>query len=314
MFGFIKRYFHNALQGGKASFETLRFMWQRKIYFLLPIINILIFLIVLAGDIGLLLLIIRNLKGIPSGIITLIWLPFFIVSLSLVNTLISATTVNYTFAQLNENPIGLFESFKQSMSKFWALLKWSCVNGFINILTSKNNNSSGMMGMGFFWFLSLSWRMLSFFVIPILITTDMGIFVSIEKSYHIMKDHFGLNSGALVSFSIIKGVVGRTLLLLIFILMIGISFAINPKIAHQLITFIKLMGSSSKPTMKLFLTNHKAIAPLVMIPIGALGVVSMILATAKDIFRTAIYQYSQGKSTGPFSSVLIKESVISSKK
>lgn len=145
--------------------------------------------------------------------------------------------------------------------------------------------------------LDLSWTMITFFIFPIIATTNKGLFENMQESYTIMKNNFGLNSGALATFSILHGVVGRIIFTFCFSTAFFGLFIFQPTVINTFYAFIYTLIKTGHGTLE-DLTVVKT-----LIGVGALSMASAsaLMATARTIFKTAVYQCTQGKPSGPFS-------------
>ncbi len=330
MFEKLKSFFSNTTTGSKASLETLHFMWQHKTYFLFPFLKVIgiclsLFTIILTGcfiafaDKGFMFFTHLHAEGASISLngttITLLVLLFPLAALLLTfsGVVIEGMTHFYTDALLNEQPISLWQSVKLTLKKTGTLIGWSIISLIVYIFTSQRDKKQSSFVTTLLWFASLSWYMVTFFVMPLMLSDNKGIFASLKESYTLMKDNFGLNTGALVTFSVLKSGTLLTIQLLIFLGLMSVAIITHPVLFYYLVNLIKSFFTTtstySDTSIPLTHRDTQALITTLFMIIPITLYFSSIFSTAKTIFKTATYRSLKGNTTGPFSNVLIKDAV-----
>jgi hypothetical protein len=200
----------------------------------------------------------------------------------------------YTNALFENNSIGILTSAGRALSRFFAIVEWAFVDAIIGTivraLRRKNNNEgliasiiSRLLGAT----LELGWNVLSFFVIPLLAFEELSLFATIEESGNILKKTWGESAGA--TFNI--GFLGIGWLFGWYLLFFG-PFTIYCKY------FLERPVVQEKAVFLTIFAVTAFVIPLL--------IVGIIISTVKIIVKTALFNYTRNKPTGPFENNLLK--------
>lgn len=328
MFEKLKSFFSNTASGGKASLETLHFMWQHKTYFVFPFLKIIATLLCLSVIALMGLLIAFSDRGFvffrhlhPEGmhislsttsvILLILLFPLAAVLLTFSRSVIEGMIHFYTHALLDEQPISLWQSAKLTLKKTWVLIAWAIISLIVHIFTSQREKRQSSIINTLLWFASLSWYMVTFFVMPLILSEDKGVFKSLYESYTLMKENFGLNTGALVTFSVLRSGTLLTIQLFIFLGLLCVTALTHPALLYAVINTIRsAFTDSSIEHIVLSAQDIQALLTALFIMIPVCMYFNSVFATAKTVFKTAVYRSLKGELTGPFSKVLIKDAVL----
>lgn len=200
----------------------------------------------------------------------------------------------YTNAIFENNPIGTLTSTGRALYRFFAIIEWAFIDAvvgtIVRALRTKNNNEgliatiiSRLLGAA----LELGWNVLSFFVIPLLAFENLSLFATIEESGNILKKTWGQSAGA--TFNI--GFMGIGWLLSWYLLFFGpftvyCKYFLERPVAQEQAVFLTIFAVTA------------FIVPLLIIGI--------IISTVKIIVKTALFNYTRNKPTGPFEVDLLK--------
>ncbi len=200
----------------------------------------------------------------------------------------------YTNAIFENNPLGVFTSAGQALSRLVAIAEWAFIDALVGTivraLRTRNRKTgllialiSRLLGAT----LELGWSVLTFFVIPLLAFEDLSLTATIKESGTILKKTWGQSAGA--SFNI--GLVGMGWLFCWYLFFFG-PFTIYCKY---------FLEKPVTPEKAIFLTIFAVMAfiipPLIM---------SIIISTVKTVVKTALFNYTRNKPTGSFEPNLLK--------
>ncbi len=200
----------------------------------------------------------------------------------------------YTNALFENNPISTITSAGRALSRLFAIAQWAFVDAIVGtivkIVRRKNNNEGfiasilrSLLGIA----LELGWNILTFFVIPLIAFEDLSLMATIEESGSIIKKTWGPSAGA--TFNI--GFMGIWWLLGWYLLFFG-PFTIYCKY---------FLEEPVMPEKALFLVIFAVLA--FTIPLLIMGIIT---STVKIIIKTALFNYTRNKPTGPFEADLLK--------
>lgn len=225
-----------------------------------------------------------------------------LISVSLATLFINAylhVALSYYVANQFENKeVGFFESLWRALHRIFTIIAWVLLTWTVGVLLSRSDNQRGIGAIIMNVIssaLSLGWKVLTFFVIPIIALQDLGIIKTIEQSGRTMEKTFGQNVGA--TFAL--GAANFVLFSVVSALCWGPTYllwqAYLPAHNHY----------GAIPTIPLILIILLALLPFfIVIP---------ITSAAKIIFQVASYHYAINKPTGPFDPHMIAASFTTQK-
>jgi hypothetical protein len=192
----------------------------------------------------------------------------------------------------------IFKALIRALSRFFTLLFWTIINFFLGMIISRlESQRKGIIGfllrqLGHL--LSLAWSILTFFVIPILAIKDLNIIDTIKESGNTMKQTWGENLGATFNIGLVHG--------LIYLLLTSAIGLLVSAFGYNLIAI--LIHGNPLPEDQVY--NFMFWVAIILVAPSLL--LSPLFTTAHTLFRTAIYQYTLNRPTGPFSESFIKQS------
>ncbi len=236
---------------------------------------------------------------------------FWIVFL-FVNPLMQVALSYYVSKTLQDEEVGFFSALFRAVSRIFTIILWVLLNIIIgNIIESiagnpnqQNSNSPSFVRSLISGLLTLAWRALTFFVIPIIALEDFWPIKTIEASGAAMKKTFGETVTATFSLGAFNHILS-SIVFLFLLTIAGLFWLVGGP--SSLSFFIIDMPLHSNPsTISLW--------GQVLMYIGSFTffLVTPVTMAATVVFKTAAYHYSQHKPMGPFSETDIKESFIGS--
>lgn len=164
---------------------------------------------------------------------------------------------------LNGEATNLADGLSFANSRLDKILGWSVLAATVGTLLQLLHNT-GKIGDIISKIIGVAWSVLTFFVVPVLIFEDRGVFDSVKESGRLMKEKWGESIAANASFGIFH--------FLGFILAIVIGF---------------MLGS-----VNVFLGIITAVLMIL--------VISTFFATAQTVFVAAVYNRVKGRPIGDF--------------
>jgi len=116
-----------------------------------------------------------------------------------------------------------FNNAKKHVGKIFV---WALVSATIGLVLNLISERSGMLGKIAAALIGMAWSLLTFFVIPVMIFENIGVFESIKKSGHLFKKTWGENVIAQFSMGFIFAILGILGIIPIVISFLTGSFAI----------------------------------------------------------------------------------------
>lgn len=200
----------------------------------------------------------------------------------------------YTNAFFEGMPLGFFGSIAHAFLRLFAIAQWAFIDSVIGTLVkalrTKNKNEgilfsilSQLVGTA----LQLGWNVFTFFVIPLLAFENLSTIETIKESAEILKKTWGPTAGA--TFNI--GFIGLGWLLTWYLFFFG-PFTVYCKY------FLEKPVATEKTVFLIICGSMAFIVPLILM--------SMLVTTVTTIVKTALFNYTQQKPTGPFAADLLK--------
>ncbi len=225
---------------------------------------------------------------------------FLFLFISITSSVITKVALSFYTAQLFEGkPASIRASFVRSFHRLQTIIGWAffdaTIGTFLSALRSeKKGLSMSILALILKTTISISWSIISFFVVPLIALQDYGLIDTIKCSTETMKKTWGETIGATFNVNLI-GALFITLWYTLFFgsLYLIITYAQPHPLPTQNILFIGILGITG-----------------IIIP---LFVVMLIMTTVTTILKTALFNYTQNKPTGPFDKQLLKNSFIEKK-
>jgi len=219
---------------------------------------------------------------------------FFLFLTTIFSTLMKVSLSIYAESIFENSPIGVLSSLGHAFSRLWAITQWAFVDSVIGtlvkMLRTKDKNDgilfnilSNIVGAA----IQLGWNVFTFFVIPIIASENLSVIPAITKSSETIKKTWGPAAGA--TFNI--GFLGLGWLLTWYLVFFG-PFTVYCKY------FLGHPTPAGTVIFLIILGLMAFIVPLIL--------VSMMTTTVTTIVRTALFNYTQQKPTGPFTPDLLK--------
>lgn len=224
-----------------------------------------------------------NLSPTTEKIIAGIFGFLFYLTANLIIIFFNSVLVLAVNNRLNHQETSLGVAFRMAFSKFGLIFKWSLISATIGLVLRHIEERIGIIGQWIINFIGLTWTVVSYFAIPVMVIENKGPFDALKESAQILKKTFG---ESLLGFGGISLIFILAYLLLGGIITFSFTFWQDPEFA-----LLAKMGS--------IIT---AVILLIMI---------LLHSTLVTIFRVAIYRYaSSGNTLGNFTPELIESCVI----
>jgi hypothetical protein len=293
---------HDSVTSGvSASISLLSYAWHQKKLLTLATIRIASFLCVLPffGKDGYRLFThAKDSIGLKFlEIFVLIALMFVCFFLSNIFELMATHSI---FAELDKQPTTFKASFHKAWNTKWMVFKFTLLDFLMSFLTRRGRSEDGaterkpsaiaLFATIFAALAALSWKVATYFIMPVLSEEKDSIISAIKKSARTMKESFGHVVGFHLGVAALDAVL--------------ICVALAP----MLIIFLAMWISVS---LKIVRARY-FIFPFVLSLTFAAGcgiMLAIIHTVMQWIFTCLAYNYTQNKSTGPFDKDFIRSAI-----
>ena len=230
----------------------------------------------------------KKLLAFPvlSGIVTLIVILSFILPLVLVGSFLNSSGVLFYVllfafyvvsyfvviffntaliacvnAKLQGKDMSVGEGLSNSAQHLPAILGWAVLSATVGIVLHALERRSGLLGQIVLSVIGGAWALVTFFVVPVLILEDKGVFASLGESFGLVKKTWG------------ESIVGSASLAIIFV-------------AIGIVGFLGVLATIFIGNMAVFLIALVLFLILVVI-------LAVIYSAMQGIFVTALYTYAK---------------------
>lgn len=260
----------------KISFATIN---RNKSLLLFPVFSVISLVLVLASFFGggfiLLGDEIQNLLDNDQyggaaglGIVFVYYLiNFFII------VFFNAALIHCAIKILNGEETSLGDGISFALSRLGKIFAWSVLSATVGTLLQWLQNA-GKIGEIIASLLGVAWSILTFFVVPILVYEDKGVFESVKASGQMMRAKWGESLAANVSFGIFH-FIGLLLSFGLAILLFQVSWVLG-----------------------------------IVVGITAVLLISTVITAARTVFVAAVYNHVSGRPTGDFDGAALDSAFI----
>ncbi len=217
----------------------------------------------------------------------------FIILQSLLNNILHTAISAYAAQTFENKPASLFSALTRAVSRISTLLLWTLLSLTVGLVISstqrKNNSFTSMATSILGTLLNIAWSILTFFVIPIIAIKNLGLIDTIQDSAKAIQKSWGESLGATFNIGAIR----------------FIAFALLSSVTGLIVSswtginFLHLFLNKEMPTDPQQLESF-FFGIIFIIGLPAV-IINPIISAATVIFRTALYQYTLQRPTGPFS-------------
>jgi hypothetical protein len=260
------------------SIELFRTSWgvlmADKKLLVFPLLSGIVSLIVLATFI--LPLIIGQFFGaiIFYGALFVFYLVSYFVVIFFNTALVSCVN-----AKLQGRDMSVGEGISNALAHFTSILGWALVSATIGIVLHLLRERGGMIGKIASSIVGGAWGLVTFFVVPILVLEDKGVFDAIKESTALIRKTWG------------ESIIGSGSIMLVFVV-IGI------------VGFLGVLAT-------LLLGSFTVFGIALVLFIALVIVIAVVAAAMQGIFVTALYSYAKtGTVPSAFRSDLIQNAFV----
>jgi uncharacterized membrane protein len=203
------------------SFELVKTSWNilmdDKKLLVFPVLSGIVTIIVLL-TFALPLLVTHAFAGMAHagpvayyGILFLFYVISYFVVIFFNTALISCVS-----AKLNGKDMSVGEGLSNSAKHLPAILGWALVSATVGIVLHLLERRSGLLGQIVFSLLGGAWALVTYFVVPVLILEDKGVFASLGESFALIKKTWGesiVGSAGMAVVFVVIGVIGALVVL-----------------------------------------------------------------------------------------------------
>lgn len=186
----------------------------------------------------------------------------------------NAALIHCAIKVLNDEETSLSDGISFSFSRIGKILGWSVLSATVGTLLQILHNM-GKIGEIIASLIGIAWSVMTFFVVPVLVYEDKGVFEAVKASGRLMKEKWGESIAANASFGIFH-LIGIVIAVLIFYALMSVNFILALAIGLLIILFV-----------------------------------STVAAAARTVFVAAVYNHVIGKPTGEFDGDMLDSAFIS---
>ena len=231
-------------------------LMQDKKLLLFPLLSGIVSLIVLATFIVPLII-----GGIFGDLVFYIALfAFYLVSYFLV-IFFNTALVSCVNARLQGREMPVGEGLKNALNHVGSILGWALVSATVGIILQLLKEKGGAVGKIAASLFGGAWGLVTFFVVPILVLEDKGVFESIRESASLIRKTWG------------ETIIGSGSIMLVFVIIGIIGFVAT--LATLLLGSLTIFGIA------------------LILFIGFVIVLAVVAAAMQGIFVTALYTYAR---------------------
>ncbi len=199
---------------------------------------------------------------------------FYVVSYFVV-IFFNTALISCVNAKLNGKVMSIGEGLSNSAKHLPAILGWAIVSATVGLVLHLLEERSGLVGQIVLSLVGGVWSLVTYFVVPVLVLEDKGVFASVKESFSLIKKTWG------------ESIVGTASILIVFVI-VGIIAAVG--------LFATLfLGSAA-----IFFAALALFLLLVVI-------LAVVYSAMQGIYVTALYTYAKtGSVPSMFSPDLIQ--------
>jgi hypothetical protein len=135
---------------------------------------------------------------------------FYLVSYFVV-IFFNTALVSCVNARLHGKEMSVGEGLKTAMNHFISILAWALVSATVGIILQILREEGGYIGKIAASLVGGAWGLVTFFVVPILVLEDKGVFDAIKESTNLIKKTWGetiIGSGSIMLVFVVIGIIG----------------------------------------------------------------------------------------------------------
>jgi hypothetical protein len=188
-----------------------------------------------------------DLSSISSVLYYVLLFVFYLVSYFVViffNTAL-ITCVN---ARLNGRDMTAGEGLSNAVRHIGPILAWALISATVGLILQIIHDKAGFIGQIATSIVGGVWSLITFFVVPIIILEDKGVFDSVKESVSLIKKTWGesiIGSGSIMLIFIAVGVAGFLLVMATMFLGNMIIFNIAVALFIILVVILAIVGSAT---------------------------------------------------------------------
>ncbi len=144
-------------------------------------------------------------------------------------------------AKLNGGDMTVGESLSAAAKHLPAIIGWAVVSATVGLVLHLLEERSGLIGQIVFSLVGGAWALVTFFVVPVLVIEDKGVFESIKESFGLIKKTWGesiVGAGGMAVVFVVIGVLGG--LCVLGTLFLGIELLFYAALALFLLMIVVL--------------------------------------------------------------------------
>lgn len=135
---------------------------------------------------------------------------FYVVSYFVV-IFFNTSLISCVYGKLNGKPVSVGEGLSNSLKHLPAIIGWAIVAATVGLILNLLQEKAGFIGDIVLALIGGVWSLVTFFVVPVLILEDKGVFDSLKESLTLIKKTWGesmIGAGSIAIIFIVIGIIG----------------------------------------------------------------------------------------------------------
>ena len=178
---------------------------------------------------------------------------YYLISFTII-TFFNASLIHCTTKILNGEETNLQDGISFSMSRIGKIISWAVISATVGVILQIIQNT-GKIGEIISSLIGMAWSVVTFFVVPILIYEDIGVFDSIKSSTQLIKQKWGESLSGNFSFGLMY-VIGLFAAIAIGVLFSMVNPILGTGVVITLILTLAIIFSAAKNVLVAVIYNH----------------------------------------------------------
>lgn len=259
--------------GWNLAMDSFSVIKKNRSLIIFPILSTLSLVLIMGSFVGGIQVTIGidNLRNINPFVLYFLSFIFYFINYAVI-VFFNMSLIYCTQKILGGAEVSLNDGIQFSLSRLGQVLFWALISATIGVILRNIEDKNSGIGKFIAGIFGMLWALATFFVVPVMVYENLGVFKAIERSISLIKSTWGERIGAKFSFHLIG--------VLIFIA-VGVPLGLLTIPLNAVLGFI------------------------VLISLGL--IVASIISAAEAVFTAAAYQYAIGKPVEGFNRFGLKD-------
>jgi len=178
---------------------------------------------------------------------------YYLINFSII-VFFNAALIHCAMKALNNEEVNLGDGLNFAFSRIDKILGWAVLSATVGTLLQLLHET-GKIGQIVASIIGIAWSILTFFVVPVLVYENRGVFDSVKESGRLMKEKWGESLAANVSFGFLN-FIGILIALALGYVLASIHIALGIGVAVVLILLITIVISAARTVFVAAVYHH----------------------------------------------------------